>query len=244
MKNFFGPFGLFIPVALLAATSAHAAIIDVNALLTNSSFENGNQPGPGVTCPVAWSCLGGSPAPGFTSQEITAAQYNPLFIPDGTHAAKVPTPHGSGIMYQLTSSTYNLGDTYRLTFWIGTPLTLPDGVTPAHQAALFQASFLVGLSNVVVNTTSFTIPELGEWAKYTLDFTPNASQAGKTIGVRFRVESAFSGTGSANDRILNLDVVDGSIDPRSVHTPEPSSLALFGLGLAGLGTACRFRKKA
>lgn len=242
MKHFIARVSKFVPVAVLAAATAKAAIIDVNALLTNPSFENGNQPGPGVTCPVAWTCLGGSPSPGFTSQEITAAQYSPLFVPDGTHAAKVPTPHGSGIMYQMTSSTYNLGDTYRLTFWIGTPLTLPDGTTPAGKAALFQAAFSVGLSNAVVNTTSFTIPELGEWVKYTLDFTPNASQAGKAIGVRFRVESALSGAGSANDRILNLDVVDGT-DPRVVHSPEPSSLALLGLGLVGFGAIRRFRKK-
>lgn len=223
-------------VAVVAAATSHAAIIDVNTLLTNPSFEDGNQAGPyAENLPIGWSAIASSPLPGGTSQPITSAQYSPLFVPDGTHAAKLPTPWGSGQLYQFTSATYNAGDTYQLTFWIGTPLTLPDNTTPAAKAALFQASFLVGAVNVLKNTTAFVIPEIGQWAQYTLEYTATAADAGKEIGVRFRVESGAH----SNDRILNLDIAGGGPPPT---IPEPGTLALLGLGLVGLGAARRFRK--
>lgn len=232
MRTFFRRSAEVVVATVLTSFSAGAAIINVSTLLTNSSFENGNQPS---GCPIGWVC-NGSPLPGFTSYDITTAQYDPLFIPNGTHAASAPVPaEGFGTLAQVTSSVYSFGDTYRLNFWVGTPLTLPiDDVTPVAKVGTFRVRF-VGLINETLSQQDFAVPTPGNWLNYTFDFTPTAGQAGKTVGIVFFVAGGGPsiGGGSINNRIANIDMGATPI-VFSSETPEPGSWGLLGLGLTGL----------
>jgi hypothetical protein len=228
----------FVLAGLFACSTGFAAIISLDSVLQNPSFEAGNQPinmGDSVGCPVDWVC-NGSPTPGFWSYTVTSSQYTAgsdglaggLIVPNGTHAASSPTPvEGSGSLTQTGLGTYTAGDTYNLDLWVGTPLTVPfDGTTPAGSVGTIILYFL-GNGGADLLSVSLTAPTPGQWLSEPVSFTPAAGQIGQSIGLEIYVNSQPVGGGSGNNRIADFDIAPAV-------TPEPGTFAFVGLGLLGL----------
>jgi hypothetical protein len=102
----------------------------------------------------------------------------------------------------------------------------------------------LGISQGAANalTFVFTIDTLSLASDFEASALAHYSNASlqPTSGMRFQSISGAGGVGS--DRAFNgpPSDPDGPTDPGSI--PEPMTLALFGLGLAGLGVASRRRK--
>lgn len=227
---------------LIASANAFGATIDISTLLTNPSFEGGVGPLDPVThvgCPAGWTC-GGSPTPGFTSYTVTAAQYTAGsdglasgIVPNGVKAGTSPTNvEGSGSALQTGLGTYAAGTTYTLTLWVGTPMTLPiDNSTPVGKVSTITIYFLGnGAVSLPDGAISVTSPAVGKWVSVPITFTPTDGDIGQTVGFEI-----FENSGG-NNQIVNFDI--GS------PTPEPASLLLGGLGIAGLGLLGRRRRAA
>jgi hypothetical protein len=90
----------------------------------------------------------------------------------------------------------------------------PDGGTPSSFSALFGAQTLLSRTN----------PAGGPYSLFSFSIKPTSST--QTLAFTFRDDPGF----------LNLDAV-------SVSVPEPASIALLGIGLAGLWVGRR-RKPA
>jgi hypothetical protein len=207
--------------SLVGAASAYGAAVDVATLLTNPSFELGNQPtAPGnqVGCPIGWTCLG-SPAPGGTSYLVTGAQYlaGPadglsagLIVPGGLNAGQCPTlVQGSCQLYQLGLGKYAAGTTYNLNLWVGTPLTVPNcGTTPKCISNVSPAKkvsrvtfYWLGNGNGQMQATNIPVPAPGQWLSVPLSFTPAGYQIGQTINILI-----FASTGEGYE-MVNFDIV-------------------------------------
>lgn len=145
------------------------------------------------------------------------------------------TPYGSqyivlgryggagGQLYQ-TVSDFDLGSTYGLGFAIASEL-------PGN--ARVQVSFDSGSSTPSQIFLAPSSTYWSTWQDFSYDFVATASS------VTFR----FSDIGSLNGGYdIGLDNVKISGGPPSTSVPEPASLALLGIGLAGLG-AMRRRKQ-
>ena len=238
-------------VGLFASSNAYGATIDLSTLLSNASFEGGNQSAFG--CPVGWTCaLGGGANPGstFTSYAPTAAQFTAGsdglgsgIVPSGSSVGSSPVPvEGSGSTMQSGSlGTYVTGNTYILDLFVGTPKTIPfcqdsagnvapgcsANVTPNGQYPGAITAYFLSAGGVA-EQIGLSAPGVGQWQGTLLSYTATLSDNGKAIG--FEIADA----GGGNNEIVNYDIV--------ATAPEPTSLILLGSGLLFIGAA-KFRKR-
>ncbi len=175
-------------------------LTDIYGFVQNPGFAG--TPG---NCPTNWICSG-SPSPGFESYAPSTFQYT---APPFPIMAASPTIYGgSGVIRQITSTTWTGGTTYTLRLSTALPLTEPDGKTPVvgwpglpNGAARLYLTMGAGFGQVV----AFDIPSPGvpgTVATVPITFTlpTNSPAVGQAIGVMIYV-SAPSGY-SANFSIL------------------------------------------
>jgi hypothetical protein len=216
-----------------------AAAIAIDTLLTNASFESGTN----GACPTSWTC-GGSP--GAAAYTPTTAQFVPVtdgipgIVPNGVRAAYAPTGlAGSGSLTQITASTWASGNTYSFTFWVGVPLTEPNGTTPVTSGPLgdvFLKLLTNGVGDNLCGSTTgecrFDIPAAqlpapGQWKQFT--YNPVITAFGGTIGLLLQEDT------TNNNQEVNWDI--GPTTP----VPEPVTMFLGGTGLILLGYGARRR---
>lgn len=204
--------------ALLAGSSSYAVPIAVN----NASFEANVVADGGFLLAISGWTIG----PGVST--TPAGTGNPTV---GQYAAQAPD--GLNVAFskdatisQILSAVLTANTTYTLNVDVGHRLDNPvfpgysvqfraGGVTLASESALspVAGSFL---TSTVVFSTGASSPQIGQALQILLDVTPAAAPAGDFYQV-------------------NFDNVRLSAVPISTSVPEPASIALLALGLAGLG---------
>ena len=198
------------------SVSVLANPIEINTLLTDPSLEtltNG--------CPTAWICDG---SPGFGIYAPTASQYIPGAdgLPGFRSAADATmVSTGSGTIRQTTDSVWAANTTYTFTFFLGTPLTRPDGTTPiiGPPSGAVRLYFLEGRVQAGMPAYDLPAPAPGQWSTLQYVVTPEqiweAGAVGQNIGVMFFISP------NSYFEAANID-----IDPPVADAPEPATFAL------------------
>jgi hypothetical protein len=192
-------------------------------LLTNGSFEDTTNFVPdandtmslpvGSTAMPGWTVVGGSLAWIGPTNPFGLSASNGSYFLDLTDYRDAP-PFG-GVTQTLSTVA---GGLYRLTFDLGSSSRygIPDSITASAGAT----------SQTFVSTLTGT----NNWQSETLDFL--ASGSATTIQL----------VGFAGQQYIGLDNVSVDLLRAPVGVPEPSSLAVIGVALAGLGLIRRRRK--
>lgn len=131
----------------------------------------------------------------------------------GSFAGKMNSSAGGGGFYQLTDHTITTGETFTLTFYAST--------TWNGQDTKFGYSLIYGNTSQVLATDDFvwdraTQGNLVGFQEVTLTGTATAAMDGTKVGIMFEPEAGGS-----------FPVID---DVSLTVIPEPSKLALIGLG--------------
>jgi len=194
-------------------------------LISNGGFETGNLSG--------WSTsgLGSGICPSHNNDWNVATASNtgcePVANPSGsTYAAYVMNDGVGPVSYVLSQNFFVASGT--------TGGTLSFDWTSSNESDNTRTLSVILGETVVFNSTTFGI--FG-WKNVSIDISAAlAAYAGNNISLRFVNYIPDTWTGAAG---LGLDNV--SLNTSGTDVPEPASIALLGLGLAGLA-ATRRRK--
>jgi hypothetical protein len=169
--------------AFTGVTKCPVVTFDLAGGIINPQFAG--TPG---NCPTSWVC-GGSPAPGFGSYMPGPLQY-PSGHPFSTAAFSPTVLGGSGTIRQLTPMIWEGGTTYRMTLWVGYPITEPGGVTtvagfPSTDGGAVRLYLTFGSGFGQVTAWDIPAPPRGSFVPYSIAFTlpTNSPAVGQQIGV-------------------------------------------------------------
>jgi hypothetical protein len=157
----------------------------------------------------------------------------------GDHALNFGHLNSGGDIFSVTAFD-SPDNTYILTFdYLGMPV---PGGNPSDRGGFLGYSYgLPGTHVWLAGTqnsygTPINLIDDGAWHTYTYTFTAAGS-------IRLMLEDFVGSGGVPRDAFFdNIQLTDGN-GPTPAAVPEPGTLALMGLGLAGLGFAAR-RKRA
>ncbi len=213
-----------LAVAGLAAVAvlspAHAALI------ANGSFETPLAPVGSFTNFPNGSAL----IPGWTTFGPQVSIVNQAYTASGVH---FPAQDGAQWL-DLTGDVSNTiegvqqtvttipGEAYALSFYIGNVSTFGPGLT-STVGVLINGALLTSRTNATPGSTL-------SWQSFIVPFT--AASTSTLIG--------FENLDPANDNSNGLDNVSLALADH-ISIPEPATLALFGVALAGLATLRRRR---
>jgi hypothetical protein len=172
--------------------------------------------------------------------------------PDGNQVGFLASGGGgSGGLEQALNSFLTADTLYTLTGWIGTPATSPQDLE-------FQSNYTISLlavgtdgtdhllsslssncppaSKTSAGTTNDTctsapLPPLQEFSQFVLSFDSSGSP--NFVGDQLEIRLSSDGPQTA------VDALALTAEPIPVSIPEPATLALLGVALAGIGLARR-----
>jgi hypothetical protein len=224
---------LLIAIAAVA-TMGPVAAFAVPIAVQNASFEQpacqpAGGPGPCLNNSLLGTFVIGSP-PGWVFAGFQAGVYRPT---GNAFNAGFPT---NGVQSGYGNAGSTLTQNNIATIVDGTTYTLLVDVGRRKDSCctglLFEILLLAdGVSVASVDQTNFVggPPNLGDWKSISVSFLGDAVSNGKSLGIKL-----FAGATQTNwDNVRLSDAI------RPLSVPEPTTLLLLGLGLAGLGVARR-----
>ena len=221
MKSSLGRVQLAFVLLCLVAVPAHAN------LLTNGSFETPIVSVGGFTnFPVGSGALTGWTVFGPAGQAVSIVSgsfsQNGVSFPaqDGAQWVDLTGFNNNSTEGVSQSVATTVGHQYQLSYFIGN--TTGGGIFGSTSTV----DVLLNGAVAFTDTNSTSSPSTQNWGQFSHTFT--ASGAATIIGLRNADPGSDNDNGLDNVVLLDLGVPGTSV-------PEPGTLVLFGLGLAGLG---------
>ncbi len=215
-----------------------AEVSSANAMFINGGFETGDFTGWTVS-----DIGGGSSGVGVDGSAIPgeSASFEPAFVNvrGGTQAAFAVVATSLGEFLSLSQTIDLAAGTYNTGFFMGNDNAAEFGINGAisnEHLGIFVDGNNIGF-DVRFPDNSFPV---GTLPTDTEEFSSEFSVLGGLHTIEFRI----SGSGNVRPGISVDDAFLNRVADNGISVPEPSTLAVFALGLLGLGMARRTRKTA